>query len=70
MTLGKLIEKLQFINDSVRTSNIGDAEVLFVPDGILSDATDVCSVQVILDTDGENGENVVLLGEYSVEAGV
>lgn len=70
MTLGNLIEKLQFINDTIDMHSIRDAEVLFVPDGILGDATDVCSVQVILDTDGKNGENIVLLGAYPIEAGV
>lgn len=66
MTLGKLIEKLQFINDSVRTSNVGDADVMFVPDGILSEAIDVCSVQIIFNPDGKD---VVLLGAYPIEAG-
>lgn len=67
MKLGSLIEKLQCVNDTIRTSNIGDAEVMYVPDGLLSEAADVCSVQVIFNPDGKG---VVLLGAYPIEAGV
>lgn len=61
MTLESLIAKLQNIHDVV-----SDADVMFIPDGILDEAINVCSIQAILN---EDGKNVVLLGAYPIEVG-
>lgn len=39
---------------------------MYVPDGLLSEAADVCFVRVIFNP---NGKDVVLLGAYPIEAG-
>lgn len=63
MTLRELKDEL----DDLDFNNIdNNASVMFVPDGILSEAILVGSVQAIVST---AGKNVVLLGAYPVEVG-
>lgn len=63
MKLGSIIKRLELINDSISGE---DADVMFVPDGILSEAIRVCSVQSIFDPDGKN---IILLGAYPINVG-